>query len=82
MKKEQDTQLRSWVLLVAGLIGIAYQQWTGDINIVLLLIFSAMTGVPGLAHIISLIRSSPIVIQSSASQQEHAESESDKSSPS
>jgi hypothetical protein len=79
VKKEQDTQLKSWILLFAGLAGIAYQQWTGQINIVLLLIFTAMSGVPGLAHIISLIKNSPIVLQSSSSQPESSEQESDKS---
>jgi len=82
VKKEQDNQVKSWVLLLAGLAGIAYQQWTGEINIVLLGIFTAMSGVPGLAHIISLIKSSPIVLQSSASQQESLEQEQDKSSSS
>lgn len=79
MKKERDAQLRSWILLLAGLAGIAYQQWTGEINIILLLIFTAMSGVPGLAQIISLIKNSPIVLQSSSSPADSSEQESDKS---
>lgn len=80
MKKENDAQLKSWILLLAGLAGIAYQQWTREVNWVLLLIFTTMTGVPGITQIISLIKNSPIVLYSSSSQQEHTDTESHSSS--
>lgn len=82
MKKETDAQLKSWILLLAGLTGIAFQQWTGNVNWILLLIFTTMTGVPGVAQIISLIKNSPVVLQSSSSQQERLESGSANSSTS
>jgi hypothetical protein len=71
---KKDDTLKSWILLVAGLAGIAYQQWTGEVNWLLLLIFTTMTGVPGLAQLFSLIKSSPIVLQSQSSPPEHLES--------
>jgi hypothetical protein len=80
VNKEDDTKLRSWILLLAGLFGIGYQQYTGETNWVLLLIFTSMTGVPGVTSIISLIKSSPIILQSSSSREESSEQESEKSS--
>lgn len=80
MKKETDAQLKSWILLIAGLCGIAYQQITGERDWVLLLIFTTMTGVPGLANIISLVKSSPVVLQSSLSPQQDLEQDLEKSS--
>jgi hypothetical protein len=77
VKAKDEARVRSWVLLLAGLAGIGYQQWTGESNIILLLIFTAMTGVPGLNEIISLIRNSPIVLQSSASRQQLLDQDSD-----
>lgn len=53
------------ILFFGGLIGIAYQQITGNVNVVLLMIFTAMTGVPGLMNIISLVRNSPTELPSS-----------------
>lgn len=70
MKAKDEARIKSWVLLLAGLAGIGYQQWTGESNIILLLIFTAMTGVPGLSEIIYLLRTSPTVLQSSVSQRE------------
>ena len=78
--KKEDSQVKSWILLLAGLAGIGYQQYTGETDIVLLLIFTAMTGVPGLTQLISLIKNSPIVLQSSSSQQDHLGSDSGNSS--
>lgn len=82
MNKERDDSLRSWVLLLAGLTGMAYQQWTGNINELLLLIFTSMTGMPGLAHLISLVRSSITALQSPYVPQESRDTESDNSSQS
>jgi hypothetical protein len=67
--------------MLAGLAGIAYQQWTGQVNWVLLLIFTSMAGVPGLAEIISLIKNSPIQLQSSSSRQQLLEPGSENVSP-
>lgn len=50
---------RDLFLFVFGCAGIAYQQLTGDVNFVLLAIFTAMTGVPGVTHLISLSRGMP-----------------------
>jgi hypothetical protein len=75
-----EAKLKSWILLLSGLVGIGYEQYTGKVNWILLLIFTTMTGVPGLASIISLLRNSPIVIQSSLSQQEPLVRELDNSS--
>lgn len=47
---------RDLVLFVFGLVGISFQQVTGNVNFVLLAIFTAMTGMPGLAHLIVLSR--------------------------
>jgi hypothetical protein len=76
-----DTKLKSWILLFAGLAGMGFQQYTGQVNWLLLLIFASMTGVPGLAHIISLLKNSPIMLQSFSSRQELLDSESDNASP-
>lgn len=72
MNTSSEEKLKSWILLAAGLFGIGYQQWSGKTDWVLLLIFTAMTGVPGLTKIISLIKTSPIVLQSSLPQQERS----------
>lgn len=81
MRPERRSALaKEWLLLLAGLAGIAYQLINDDVNIALLLVFTTMTGVPGLAHVLSLIRNSPIVLQSSSSQPESQELESAKSS--
>lgn len=80
MNKATDEKLKSWLLLVAGLGGIGYQQWTGEVNWVLLLIFTTMTGVPGVTTLLSLIKNSPIVLPSSSSPPEQPGSESESSS--
>lgn len=74
--------VKDLVLFFGGLAGIAYQQLTGNVNMVLLLIFTAMTGVPGLTNIISLIRSSPTVLRSSSPPPQRSEPGSDISSDS
>lgn len=77
--KDLENRLKRWVLLIAGLAGIAYQQYTGEVNWFLLLIFTSMAGVPGITEIILLIKNSPIVIRSSSSPSEPSESELDSS---
>jgi hypothetical protein len=63
MDKEKSRDLRSWILFIFGLLGMAYQQWSGRIDIVLLLIYTLMIGVPDIVSMISLVKTSPIVIQ-------------------
>lgn len=77
MKETSDAQLKSWVLLIAGLIGIGYQQYTGETNWLLLGIFTLMAGVPGATQLFSLIKNSPIVLQSSLSRREQSELDSE-----
>jgi hypothetical protein len=80
-KKENTSALaKEWLLLLAGLAGIAYQLITDNVNIALLIAFMGMSGIPGFAHLLSLFRNSPIVLQSSAHQPELQESDSVKSS--
>lgn len=43
-------------LFVVGLGGIVYQLVTGRVDVALLAVFTAMTGVPGLTNLISLLR--------------------------
>lgn len=79
MRPERRSALaKEWILLLAGLAGIGYQMITDNVNIALLLVCTAMTGVPGLAHVLSLIRNSPIVLQSSSSPPDYSELESGK----
>ncbi len=82
MKTNPIAIAKDLILFFGGLAGIAYQQITNNVNIVLLLIFTAMTGVPGLTQIISLVRNSPIVLESRSSQPEPVESASDSALPS
>lgn len=65
MSAQKEDRLKSWILLLAGLSGIGYQQYTGKTDWMLLLIFTVMTGVPGVTTIISLLRSSQTTLQSS-----------------
>jgi hypothetical protein len=80
MSNQRESRIKTWVLLVAGLAGIGYQQYIGKTDWVLLLIFSAMTGVPGITELISLIRNSTTVLPSSSPQQEVSGRESESSS--
>jgi hypothetical protein len=52
--------VRDQILFLGGLAGIAYQQISGNVNFALLAIFTAMTGVPGLTNLISLLRGTTI----------------------
>ena len=81
MKTNPIAIVKDLILFFGGLAGIAYQQITDNVNIMLLLIFTAMTGVPGLTQIISLVRNSPIVLQSSSRQPERSESDLDSALP-
>lgn len=82
MKPNRIAIAKDLILFFGGLCGIAYQQITNNVNIVLLVIFTAMTGVPGLTNIISLVKNSPIVLPSSSQALERPESELDSASPS
>lgn len=59
------TIAKDFILFLGGLAGIAYQQITGNVNPLLLLVFTAMTGVPGVTHVIAILRGSATVSQSS-----------------
>jgi hypothetical protein len=80
--ERKAAMVKEWLLLIAGLAGIGYQLITDNVNIVLLIVFTAMAGVPGLANLISLFRNSSTVLQSVSSPQESAELESGNSLPS
>lgn len=82
MNAKREERLIKWILLIAGLSGIGYQQYTGETSWLLLLIFTSMTGVPGLASIISLMRSSLTTLQSASSQPQLSESDLGNSSQS
>lgn len=70
---------RDLTLFVFGLAGIAYQQVTGNVNFVLLAIFTAMTGVPGLVNLIALSRGLRIESESSSQASQEPQSELDSS---
>lgn len=65
MNTNREEKLKSWLLLIAGMAGIGYQQYTGKTDWVLLLIFTAMTGVPGVTSVITLLKNSTTMLQSS-----------------
>jgi len=67
------------VLFLGGLAGIFYQQLTGNVNFVFLAIFTAMTGVPGLTNLISILRGPVIGSESQSQAQQPLESESGNS---
>ncbi len=80
MRNQRENRIKTWVLLLAGLAGIGYQQYTGETDWVLLLIFSAMTGVPGITEVINLLRNSTTALPSSLPLPAESEQESDSSS--
>jgi hypothetical protein len=80
MSNQRESRVKTWVLLLAGLAGIGYQQYTGETDWILLLIFSAMTGVPGITEVINLLRNSTTALPSSLPQPQGSEQESDSSS--
>jgi hypothetical protein len=56
MSGQAWTITKDVALFVAGLGGIVYQLLTGEVDIALLTVFTAMTGVPGLTNLVSLLR--------------------------
>ncbi len=48
--------VRDAVLLAAGVLGIGYQQLTGDVNNVLLGVYMTMIGIPGLSSGLWLLK--------------------------
>jgi hypothetical protein len=78
--RNTEDKIKVWFLFFFGLFGIGYQQYTHDVNWILLLIFTSMTGSPMVATILSLLKNSPTVISSSSSPPEDAESDSGKHS--
>lgn len=81
MRPERKIALvKDMLLFFGGLAGIGYQQVTGEVNVFLLMIFTAMTGVPGLTSLISMWRGSGIVLPSQREASPDVPSESDNSS--
>lgn len=82
MKTERTiVVVKDVVLFVGGLTGIAYQQLTGKVHELLLLVFTVMVGLPGLQAMWTLKNSSHIDSPSSSSQQRSPSSEQQNSSP-
>jgi len=52
----RSDQVKDVMLFAVGLGGIVYQLVTDAVNVPLLMVFTAMTGVPGLTNLVSLIR--------------------------
>jgi hypothetical protein len=77
---KDEAKLKSWILFVIGLAGIGYQQYTGRVHWLLLLIFTTMTGVLTVTQLVALLKSSHIVSSLSSSQQSLQEPDSDSSS--
>lgn len=48
--------IKDVVLFVVGLGGIIFQLVTGNVNVALLAVFTAMTGVPGLTNLVLLLK--------------------------
>lgn len=80
MRPEQIVSIiRDVILFIVGVGGIVYQLITGEVNFALLAVFTAMTGVPGLTNMISLLRGGlGTVSPSSLPAPEHSESDSQK----
>jgi hypothetical protein len=79
--RNADDKAKAWLLFIFGLGGIGYQQYTHDVDLILLVIFTSMAGLPTVATLLSLVRNSPIVIPSSSSPPPDLELESENSSP-
>jgi hypothetical protein len=56
------------ILFLVGVGGIVFQLVTGNVNFALLAVFTAMTGVPGLTYMISLLRGGFGIVSSSSMQ--------------
>lgn len=50
------TVVRDAGCLLWGFGGIAYQQWTGNVNVALLMVYTAMLGLPGAIGLVQLAR--------------------------
>lgn len=61
------------VLFLGGLTGIAYQQITGNVHALLLLVFTAMVGIPGLVALWSLKDGATITVSRSSQSQESSQ---------
>jgi hypothetical protein len=72
--------VREILLLIVGIAGIGYQTIIGPVNVPLLLIFMAMTGLPGLTNILAILQNSSSVLQSLSGQQSESPGESENSS--
>lgn len=48
--------IKDVALFVVGLGGIVFQLVTGEVSVPLLAVFTAMTGVPGLTNLVSLLK--------------------------
>lgn len=67
--------MRDVVLLTGGVLGIAFQTLTGDVNPLLLAVFTTMLGIPGVTNGLWLLRNG-------AEQQLHGAQEQHSSLPS
>jgi hypothetical protein len=77
MKPERRIAIaKDLILFFGGLTGIGYQQITGDVNTLLLVIFTAMTGVPGLTNLIALLRGTPIELEQPSSRSDSSDTNS------
>lgn len=75
MKPERRIAIaKDLILFFGGLVGIGYQQVTGDVNTVLLIIFTAMTGVPGLTNLVAILRGSATESESQSRVSEQSDS--------
>lgn len=54
--KQRMAVAKDSLLFTVGLGGIVYQLLTGRVDVALLAVFTAMTGVPGLTNLVSLLR--------------------------
>lgn len=68
------------VLFVGGLTGIAYQQITGNVHELLLLVFTAMVGLPGLSALLSMKHDGSTSTESSSRQSRPSQPPSDSHS--
>jgi hypothetical protein len=55
-KRQVVAEIKDLLLFLGGLAGIGFQLVSGDVNVLLLLTFTSMTGMPRLATLISSIR--------------------------
>lgn len=82
MSKKDSTSalVKEWWLLIGGSAGIAYQLITDNVNLFLLIVFTAMTGIQGGYKTVSLLRDSSAIARSLSSRLGSSESDLGKSS--